>query len=120
MVMPTVSKLAWGRWRMWVAARPPAIAEAATKWPGCTPSGELECYRSKRHRDAHYAIRSYEEGERVTVTVIHGADSFLPGVGAFGQELEELVRCGCGQWREASELEAARSNARVRARRGGG
>jgi hypothetical protein len=42
----------------------------------------------------------------VTVKILHGADSFLPGMLVFGHPPEDLVRCGCGKWQEPTQDEA--------------
>ena len=61
------------------------------------------CYKSKQSPRYHYMILSYSDKPEgpdgaVTVTLIHGADSSLPGVATFGQEPEQLIVCDCGKW----------------------
>jgi len=62
------------------------------------------CYRIKDN-EGHYEIARFgadEEGN-VTAWIIHGRDSYFPGVMVFGVELSELVPCGCGEWEPATE-----------------
>ena len=77
----------------WLATRPPAVAAVARRFPPTT------CYRSTENR-GHYLIGSYEEPKcgGVTVKLIHGADSFLPGIVVFGVDPETLISCDCGEW----------------------
>lgn len=73
----------------WLADRPPIIQEMAREFPGYV------CYKSKENR-GHYRIYSYSEDG--TLTLMHGRDSFLPGVMTFGQSPYQLVTCDCGDW----------------------
>jgi hypothetical protein len=78
--------------RRWINERPPAVRKVALCFPPDT------CYRMGDR--GHYSIYSYKEGkdDRVTLTMAHGRDSFLPGMRVFGVEPEGLELCGCGKW----------------------
>lgn len=57
------------------------------------------CYRMTTN-DGHYRITGLDgtaDGE-ITAQIVHGRDSYFPGVRAFGVHLNELVRCDCGKW----------------------
>jgi hypothetical protein len=59
----------------WIDSLPPKVAAVARQYP------PTQCYRSTEHPRLHYAIRCYEEPEHrpVTLKLMHGADSTLPG-----------------------------------------
>ena len=80
-------------WTAWLAERPLNVREVAEHLRPDT------CYRSTENR-GHYCIRSYDEEKAggVTLHVIHGADSFLPGFGVFGVDPGTMRACGCGNW----------------------
>lgn len=86
----------------WLAARPRVIQDMAREHP---PN---RCYRSKVN-SGHYIIHAYSEGG--TMTLIHGHDSFLPGVATFGQDPNQLVDCGCGNWEWPTEDQAEKVRA---------
>lgn len=85
----------------WIAQRPPRVQAVARRYPGFR-GGKLVCYRSTQNPRFHYTIYSIGEPEDpdapCTLTLIHGADSTLPGVSTFGQPPEQLIECGCGHW----------------------
>lgn len=110
--------MTYGPYAEWLANLPADVAELARRWPMVQESGELLCYRSRRNGDAHYTIHAYtlDDLDRPYCTVVHGADSFLPGIGAFGMPLAELGRCGCGRWAFASAAQLEWSQARIRRR----
>lgn len=93
----------------WLVDMPPAVQVVALRFPP-------DCYRDPTRKATHYALMSYNEqpgrGGDVTLSLIHGADSALPGVTVFGVVPQTLVRCGCGKWRCATEpqLEAMREH----------
>jgi hypothetical protein len=81
----------------WCAECPPEMQATARKWHPFT------CYRDAENPNTHYVIASYglmPPGDRkaVLVTVLHGADSTLPGVSVFGVQVEHLKPCGCTKW----------------------
>lgn len=83
----------------WLLVCPPAVATVARAMSPFT------CYRDPQRSAVHYAISMYEwamSGE-VTLVILHGADSALPGVSAFGVSPASLKPCGCGAWTEATE-----------------
>lgn len=96
---------AWRQWRdaadtvdaalaKWIAERPPKVREVAERLrPGT-------CYRSTTNR-GHYFIRSYEQKRNgdVTLCIVHGEDSFLPGIAVFGVDPWTMRHCGCGHWK---------------------
>lgn len=82
----------------WLAERPPFIRAQLDRHPPGM------CYRYESR--GHYAIASF--GEDGTVTLLHGADSFLPGIGVFGVPSVELERCGCGRYEVADADTAGR------------
>jgi hypothetical protein len=57
------------------------------------------CYRMKGN-DGHYRIKGLDADAdgHVTVQLIHGRDSYMPGVFVYGVETDELQRCACGRW----------------------
>ena len=79
----------------WLATRPLRIQKVAKRYPG------FQCYRANDNR-GHYWIYSYEEPKSlrrpVTVKLIHGRDSYLPGVAVFGVSPRTLIPCRCGHW----------------------
>lgn len=78
----------------WLATRPPNIQAAARQTP------LHNCYRDRaRAAQSHYMLTGYKDTpgvptEPVTGIVVHGADSYLPGVSVNGFDLSELVLCG--------------------------
>lgn len=100
-------------WNQWVSERPVAIQEVARRWPGWH-DGQLVCYRSTQNVLYHYTLYAYDEGPAgVTVRLIHGADSTLPGVMTFGQPLDQLVPCDCGRWKYPTPAQAEATRARL-------
>jgi hypothetical protein len=87
----------------WVSECPPEMQATARKWHPFT------CYRDVGNPHTHYVISSYglmpAEADRKTVrvTLLHGADSTLPGVSVFGVEVEHLVACNCTEWEMPTE-----------------
>lgn len=66
----------------------------------------LMCFRSVESQRFHYAIAAYSlTNGRVTMTVAHGADSTLPGVGVIGVGASMLIPCGCGNWRRPTDAQ---------------
>jgi hypothetical protein len=86
-------------WAEWLAERPPAVRAFAERYP-------FGCYRDRSR--GHYQIISYEEHTdgSVTMKILHGRDSTLPGTAVFGVTGADLVPCGCGQWEERTEDQA--------------
>jgi hypothetical protein len=94
----------------WLSTRPEIIRELFAK---CPP---WNCYRSKEMGTAaHYSIAAYDENG--TVRVIHGRDSFLPGVSVFGVKPETLVACGCGAFKFPTTAQVAKTGEKLKARR---
>lgn len=79
----------------WVNSRPPKVRKIALAYPA------TQCYRATDNR-GHYTIYCYSEPRskygRVTVKLIHGQDSYLPGVMVFGVNPKTLIPCDCGKW----------------------
>jgi hypothetical protein len=92
---------------LWLEGRPPIIQKMAKL---CPPN----CYRGERR--GHYRLYSYNENG--TVTLLHGKDSFLPGIVVFGVDPATLVACGCGKWDEATEAQAEATARRIDRERG--
>lgn len=90
------------RLEKWCAARPPRVAELARRFP------PWNCYRSKENPRMHYTIYSIGEPKEpdgpMTLTLVHGADSTLPGVSTFGHP-EQLIVCNCGHWQPPTEAQ---------------
>ena len=96
----------------WCAGLPAHVAEVVRKYP---PD---RCYRSTQNPRFHYVIYSYEENAPstvVTLKLVHGADSTLPGIATFGQPVDQLLPCDCGKWKQPSEEQVARLSANIRA-----
>lgn len=57
------------------------------------------CYRMADN-DGHYRISglSGDVYGRITAEIVHGRDSYFPGVLVFGVDPSELVPCNCGKW----------------------
>jgi hypothetical protein len=105
----TMDAEAKAEWEQWLASRPPAVAAVARRFPPDV------CYRSPDGR-GHYVILTYGEpkdGGPVTFRVIHGADSFHPGLQVFGMEQSDLLPCNCGNWEMASEEQIEETSAKV-------
>lgn len=98
------------KFEAWIASRPPLVQAAIRAYD------PLVCYRSSENR-GHYVIYSFEEhGENlVTVSLIHGTDSYLPGVRVFGVSLVTLQRCACGQWEYPTAEQTERTRSRIEA-----
>jgi len=82
--------------KAWVEGRPLPVQAVILKLPPW-----VGCFRYVDRPDSHYRIHSYDEhkdGRTVSLTIIHGRDSHLPGVAAFGIPPEHLEPCGCGNW----------------------
>lgn len=87
-------------WASFLKKLPPHVAEVVREYPATT------CYRSIEN-EGHYWIYSYGEPPTkdgiVTVKIVHGRDSYLPGVMVFGVQIGSLVKCGCGKWESPTE-----------------
>lgn len=77
----------------WLAKRPEAIRALVRR---CPP---MQCYRMHANR-GHYWIVSYSVNANghATMTLAHGRDSYMPGVGVFGIRASAVKPCGCGKW----------------------
>jgi hypothetical protein len=83
--------------KAWIKTLPKKVQKVANKYPGDT------CYRKD---GGHYRIRSYDEEKdgSVSLQLIHGRDSFLPGVIVFGINPSDLlIQCNCGKWEPPTE-----------------
>lgn len=92
-----------------------------------------QCYRNRGDARHHFKIHSYEVGQThscsepgcthetdptvVTVTLIHGSDSSLPGVAAMGFDPKILMACGCSKWEFPSDEQVARTRAYIESQR---
>ena len=87
----------------WVMSRPPAVRKVACR----LATGA--CLRSTENK-GHYILHSIDEEiddpSVVTVTMIHGADSFAPGFRVFGVDPDTITVCGCGEWEWPSAKQA--------------
>lgn len=92
----------------WVAARPPLVRDAIKRFD------PRVCYHAIDNA-GHYTIYSFEEHgeEPVTVSLIHGQDSYLPGIRVFGVSLETIKRCGCGMWEYPDQKQVERTRAMI-------
>ena len=101
-------------YRRWFEALPPHVQPIASKYPPAK-DGVLLCYRSTEHARLHYTIRSYSENPNgtVTVTLVHGSDSSLPGIATFGQDPAQLLVCGCGKWEFPTDEQIAATASRL-------
>lgn len=86
----------------WIEARPPAVREVCKRLP------PRACLRRRDTKAHHYRILSYGEHPdgSVTLKLLHGSDSILPGLAVFGVDPAELEVCGCGSWESAGAGEA--------------
>ncbi len=88
--------------REWFEKLPPESQACVLKYPP-----EL-CYRYEER--GHYRVVSYgtpingaPEGTLpVALRMVHGTDSFMPGLGVFGCDPAKLTPCGCGHWAPAT------------------
>lgn len=95
-------------WELWLSERPAQVVELARKLP------PWNCYRLRVKNGnlrGHYMIHSYNENGTVTLT--HGRDSFLPGVGVFGVKPDEVVPCGCRRWFWPTEEQCSETERRI-------
>ena len=92
----------------WINSRPLSVRIAIKKWPPTI------CYTAKDNK-GHYILYSYEENEKgpITVKLIHGKDSYLPGVMVFGVDPRTLVPCGCDRWEQPTELQTQMTKDRL-------
>jgi len=97
-------------WAKLLAGMGSACRELAERYPAVR-NGHVACYRSTENPRHHYRIYSYNEN--LTVTLIHGDDSSLPGVNTFGQPAEQLIACDCGKWEWPTEENIARTRERT-------
>jgi len=92
------------------SSMPKETAEVARLYPPDT------CYRSVENPKHHYTISSYfdtDENGLVTVTLVHGSDSTLPGIGTFGQDPRQLIKCGCGNWKPPTESQTKETRKKI-------
>lgn len=90
----------------WFAERPPAVQQLVTQ---CPP---FYCYRlvgDDHVIPGHYTIAAYNEGG--FMLLVHGGDSFLPGLQVSGVPPEHLQACNCGNWEPANDAQLAQTNA---------
>src|SRR5262245_36004869 len=96
---------------LWLEDRPPQIREAAKR---CPP---WNCYRLRGQSPrGHYIIYSYDEpqdGSPVQVTLDHGGDSHSPGIRVFGNTVDDLDPCGCGQWEAPTDQQMAKTRMKI-------
>jgi hypothetical protein len=81
----------------WLSTLPAEVQALARICPSWVP-----CYRMTTN-DGHYRVISYAqstEGLPPLVVLAHGEDSFSPGVAVVGVPPEEMIPCGCGEWKE--------------------
>lgn len=83
----------------WVQTRPEVVRKVATMWPG------WKCYRHRVDPRIHVGIWSYDEDGNITV--VHGRDSHLPGLGGHGLTPMLFLDCGCGKFEEATKEQVA-------------
>ncbi len=76
----------------WIESRPPAVREVARKL------AIHSCFKSTQNK-GHYKLYAIDETDPVTVKIIHGSDSFLPGYEIFNVNPDTLEPCNCGEWR---------------------
>lgn len=83
----------------WLAQLPEHVRNVALSLPNYDPETSRPiCYRHAENPRWHFTIGAYSTSDPVTVTLIHGRDSTLPGVAGFGQDPANLRPCHCGQW----------------------
>lgn len=88
-----------------ISSRPPRVAAVMRRYPAAI------CYRSTQNPKFHYTLYSVSEPKGtgdddnlpITVTLVHGRDSTLPGTATFGQDPDQLIRCNCGNWEGPTE-----------------
>lgn len=84
----------------WIAALPPEVRNLASRCPVYVP-----CYRMTGNA-GHYQLLSYAQslvGLPPALTLLHGEDSFEPGVAVIGVPPEEVIPCGCGEWKPPTD-----------------
>jgi hypothetical protein len=92
------------------SSTPPHVVAAMRRYP------PTQCYRSTQNPRFHYVIERYQSStdhDRVGAVLMHGADSTLPGVGTFGQPLEQLIPCNCGKWEPPTEAQKLATHKRM-------
>jgi hypothetical protein len=96
-------------WNKWLASRPAKVAKVARI------INAFSCY--KIDGGGHYRPNSYGEGTKgkVYISMVHGRDSFLPGVIVFGVRPGEVTECGCGRWRMPTKAQTAATTRMLKA-----
>lgn len=99
-------KLTFDEYEAWAKTLPDSVRHVAKRYPIEMPGDEKpRCYHTTENPRTHYVIKQYD-GKRnlqtdevtITLTLVHGYDSTLPGVMTFGQDPSQLIPCGCGKW----------------------
>jgi hypothetical protein len=109
------------QWDDWVAALPEAVREVALRFP------MTSCVRM-RDNHGHYRVIAYANPKHtpemliaglppgpVLMTLAHGRDSYLPGLGVFGITADELELCGCGKWQPPTRAQMDATQSYVKA-----
>jgi len=85
----------------WMAELPVRVVNAVLNELQLVDGVLADCYRTT-DTDGHYKLVTLEEPHDETVPItcklLHGADSFAPGIVVFGVALTKLVACNCGHW----------------------
>ena len=58
-------------------------------------------------RKGHYAIVAWSDDR--TMRIVHGSDSFMPGLSVFGIQPSDLMVCDCGKFRYATDAQLKRT-----------
>jgi len=92
-----------------MSALDPRLQAAIDEYPADT------CYKQVGGR--HYVITEYSlmDDGSVTVQIVHGSDSTLPGVSAFGCSPGELERCDCGLWEPPTDEQILETTQKIAA-----
>lgn len=87
----------------WIATQPEAVKAIAKAFP---PN---ECCKLKDDELGHFLIHAYGEDRfngEITVMLIQGKDSRLPGATTPGIPVDRLEPCGCGKWEQPTDEQA--------------
>lgn len=91
----------------WYTTRPKMIQEMID----ARPMGTCYVMHNAYGERGHYTISSYSENK--TVKILHGADSFFPGVEVFGVNPQKLWLCGCGNWEPPTRDQIKKTHQRI-------
>lgn len=100
-------------WEREIERMPESLRDIGRRFPATT------CYRAKDRPDGHYIIVAYDLDmqRKPVVRVVHGADSYSPGIAVFGFDPETLTPCSCGKWEGPTDDQRVEMHHRINVER---